>query len=118
MTGVSERLDAIEARSNDPFSTAASDMAQMDEDRDYLLDLARKQQAAIDAVREACDRPAHPQRFGGQVKLAKYWYYGTLFLVFSFLFDIALHFSDNWETCQKLFAKGEYYLLKAEEHRP
>lgn len=48
----------------------------------------------------------------------RYWYYGTLFLVFGYLFDLALHFSDNWEACQKLYSKGEYYMFKAEEYRP
>lgn len=48
----------------------------------------------------------------------KYWYYGTLFLIFDSLFHTALHFSDNWESCQKLFTTGEYYLAKAEANRP
>ena len=52
------------------------------------------------------------------MKLLKYWVYGTLFLVFDLLFHVALHISDNWESCQKLYSTGEYYLLRAEEHRP
>ena len=52
------------------------------------------------------------------MKLLKYWVYGTLFLVFDFIFEVALHFSDNWEACQKLYAKGAYFCYKAEQNRP
>ena len=55
MTGVSERLDAIEAR-KDAIGLLSfpgllgETIDQIVVDRGFLLDLARKQQAAIDAV--------------------------------------------------------------------
>lgn len=53
-----------------------------------------------------------------EVKLIKYWYYGTLFLIFDFSFRIALYLSDNWGACQRLYSTGEYYLAKAKANRP
>lgn len=52
------------------------------------------------------------------MKTLKYWYYGTMFLIFDFLFEAALYVSDNWEACQNLFTTGEHYLAKAEANRP
>jgi hypothetical protein len=51
MTDLTDQLDAIQKRADAPFTTAANGIAQVDADRDFLLDLARKQQAAIDAVK-------------------------------------------------------------------
>ena len=48
MTGVSERLDAIEAKWKRPLYATPVGTPN---DVAYLLDLARKQQTAIDAVR-------------------------------------------------------------------
>lgn len=64
MSDLPDQLDAIQERSNDPFSAAASDIAQMDADRDYLLDLARKQQAALEAV---CHELSNAEAFGRPV---------------------------------------------------
>ena len=59
MTGVSERLDAIEARAANcrtyNFGMRAADKLAH-EDVWALLDLARKQQAAIDALNDWCGR--------------------------------------------------------------
>ena len=59
MTGVSERLDAIEARAANcrtyNFGMRAADKLAHEDVWD-LLDLARKQQAAIDALNDWCGR--------------------------------------------------------------
>lgn len=52
------------------------------------------------------------------MKTLRYWYYGTMFLVLDSAWHTALHFSDNWEACQKLYSAGEHYLAKAEANRP
>jgi len=56
MTDLTDQLDAIQARADEPFTTAANGIAQVDADRDFLLVLARKQQAAIDAVTKLAER--------------------------------------------------------------
>jgi hypothetical protein len=48
------------------------------------------------------------------VNTLKYYYYVVMFLFTGWLFDVALTVSDNWETCQNLFALCRYYEIKME----
>ena len=45
-----DQLAAIEARANDPFSTAKAGIGQVDADRDALLAMVREQRAALDLI--------------------------------------------------------------------
>jgi len=48
------------------------------------------------------------------MKTLKLWYYGTLFLFFGGLFDLALSLDQlNW--AKKLWVTSHYYMLKTEE---
>lgn len=48
------------------------------------------------------------------MRILKNWYYGAMFLLFGLLFDIALKFSDDWETCQNLLTTCMKYGTKWE----
>lgn len=71
MSETTERLDAITERANQPFSPENT-RAQMDADRDYLLDLARKQAAALEAVEALAkaweSRGEHDMKFSKSIQ--------------------------------------------------
>lgn len=52
------------------------------------------------------------------MKLAKYWYYGTMFLIFEFFFRVTLNWSSDWERVMEAHGTADYFLRKAEANRP
>lgn len=50
------------------------------------------------------------------MKTLKFWYYGTLFLVFNCLFRLALNWASDYDTVIELADTSNHYFLKMEEH--
>lgn len=51
------------------------------------------------------------------MKTLKFWYYGTLFLVFNFLFRLSLNWANNYETVMELAETSNHYYVKMEDSR-
>lgn len=51
------------------------------------------------------------------MKTFKFWYYGTLFMISGYVFDLMLHISDNWDDVQGALDHALYYEAKMEENR-
>jgi hypothetical protein len=52
------------------------------------------------------------------VRAAKYWYYGTLFVITEFLFRVTLNWSNDWQRVMDAHATAAKYFVKMEEHQP
>lgn len=52
------------------------------------------------------------------MKTLKYWYYGTLFLIFQFFFYLTLNWSNDWEKVVEANEEAFHYFRKMEAYRP
>lgn len=52
------------------------------------------------------------------MKTIKYYFYGTLFLVFEFMFRVTLNWTSDWQKVMDAHATADYFLRKSEENRP
>lgn len=52
------------------------------------------------------------------MKTLKYWYYGTLFVIFEFFFRMTLNWSNDWQKVMEAHEEASYYSRKMEAHQP